>query len=136
MANATYIKLLIEALGTFLVVLVQPRILTNDKNGIPKSSSVDRATLVQTKTCQYNTSSDIEIQTRECESHFSEHATQTRADTAINSDREFTVQRIVRHVSFRKNIWSVTRRYGCRAKNKTIEPPEHIPSHFIAHYWR
>lgn len=48
MANATYNKLLIRALGPFHVNSVQPHTLTIEEDGIPNTISIDRATRAPT----------------------------------------------------------------------------------------
>lgn len=54
---------------------------------------------------------------------------------AKNRTREFTVDRVVRHIGSGHNLKHVIRWYGYSVKDHTIQTPHYILQHFIARYW-
>lgn len=52
-----------------------------------------------------------------------------------NRPREYTVDKIIRHIGLGRNIKYVIRWYGYSSEDNTIEPPRRILYQFVARYW-
>lgn len=54
----------------------------------------------------------------------------------IRNAQEYVVDWIVRHIGKQPNFKHAVRWYGYEASGDTVHPPENLPAHFVARYWR
>lgn len=130
--NTAYKELVKRAPRPFHVVTIKTHTPTIDENEILNTYLIDRATRWSTRARIQTTSGGIKIQVRDCDNYVSEHAHLSRASTAKDATRQYTVHRIVIQIGFAEMISYVIRDYGYKARDSNANPPRHIPAHFIA----
>lgn len=122
----------------FRVNAVCPHSHVTDKHGIVNFIATDRATraphterpvLIENKSTrqQVNRSPKPSLQSAQCQLNTA------RAEEAQdgNTTLEYSVDRIVKHVSTSDNTGYVVQLHEYTAKDDTVKPPEHIPHLFI-----
>lgn len=57
-------------------------------------------------------------------------------ETAHNARNEYVIDNVIQHIGNRRNVKYVVRWYEYKPADGTVEPPGHIPQHFITRYWR
>lgn len=123
-------KLQSRTTGPFRVVSEQKDTIAIDEEGIPNRVSIDRIThapLTATQLQQSVTSARPDLDVTGNDTPKAARPTDTNKD-------EYVVDRIVRHIGKGDTLRYVVRWYGYGPQDDTIEPPQHIPQHFITRH--
>lgn len=123
-------------LGPFRIIEVSPNTLIIDKDGISNAVSIDRATLASSRIAKHRKEHLPNKPFDKRDDNVDTGKRHTTTNKLADALREFTFDRIVRHVGGGGNdVQYIVRWYDFTLAGDLGKPQKHISEHFITPNW-